>query len=524
MFERKKQPQTNDSLEQRLKPGLGGKLAAGALALWMAGCNATNYWRPPEDSQAYTQYRDVVNMDYDDLGTPDVETLQEVVNGLYGENLQNVQRVNLDYNTLSDQQIEEMGNALPEDERGTYRAMLQKINGMNRTLKSLFDNAGIQRYTLRVALDGNPSDGHANVDFEALEFTRDNVSREQYEQIVTQINQVISTLNDSTAGNGVTADERNYLGQHLGQHDEHADTFNEMMQYNARALADLRNLILMSADAQMHEGNLRAVDQNLERVSSIDRSLYNTEDMPEGYDHYAAGAQVLDQKVLPKSVEDVFIEDHPFRDSYDSNDGLRGAFDELRRNITDESRNAGEGTLHEIATNYGFKMLSIAQQAHQRGLINNQEFISANRYIMSEIADAVDDGAWETRGGNFNVWTDVILPILPISGIVNMGLSARRAFSPDDYEPASNGREGLVQLIEDGAFQRLGYGTGTNFKGSTGPAQLRFWIGAGTTALYAAGGILYGAGVFDSGGGNGGANGGANGGGGGGINGGGGFR
>ncbi len=483
MFDHKETPsQPDDSLEQITTKNSGGMTRRAAIVglLGLAGCGAPGF-------------RDLLDRD-----KPHAKEMENHEFGGSAEDFskQNIQEiikaVKLDpYETPAVLKTAVKNNFRASGDEDVYKAF-SELELQNQYLTDLFNSAKIRRYALKSV--------KRNVDYDGLE---------QYAKLsqrdVEKLEKVLGDLNVSLRR--LENPKRQKLDKMFGKNKQ----FQEMAKYNKASLESLNKLLISAADMDTLEGNLtRVVDSNA-YSSEIQKSLTGLDQSDEDK---GRGKKLLDKLLDDYEFGQIVSPDTDVADAYSDkgNSKVREVYDDLLSKIAKEAKSwDGEESLHTVCNDHLGKMLEITKEAYVHGKFGkvgksatlaeraqaNEYFQAVNRTVTKQALDEVRDNLNTERG--LSILYDVGLPILPGYGLVSALINANRALSKDDCEPeAEDPVAAHAELLRKGKNIKYGFATRDFIAGTNYTAQVRFYSGTLSTALYIGGLFLWNASRKDS--------------------------
>ena len=476
MFDHKEtpsQPEDSDSLEQITKKNSGGMTRRAAIVglLGLAGCGAPGF-------------RDLLDRD-----KPHAKEMEQYELGGSAEDFskQNIQEiikaVKLDpYETPAVLKTAVKNNFRASGDEDVYKAF-SELELQNQYLTDLFNSAKIRRYALKSV--------KRNVDYEGLEQYAKLSQRdvEKLEKVLGDLNVSLRRLENS---------KRQKLDKMFGKNKQ----FQEMAKYNKASLESLNKLLISAADMDTLEGNLtRVVDSNA-CSSEIQKSLTGLDQSDEDK---GRGKKLLDKLLDDYKFGQIVSPDTDVADAYSDkgNSKVREVYDDLLSKIAKEAKSwDAEESLHTVCNDYLAKMLEITKEAYVRGKFGkgkeaNERFQAVNRVVTRDALYTVREKLNTERG--LNALYDIGLSILPGYSLVAAIFNARRALSKDDCEPdAQDPAAAHAELIRKGKHIKYGFATRDFIAGTNYTAQVRFYSGTLSTALYIGGLFLWNASRKDS--------------------------
>ncbi len=475
MFDHKETPSSDDSLERITTRNSGGMTRRAAIAglLGLAGCAAPGF-------------RDILDRD-----KPHAREMENHEFGGSAEDFskQNIQEIikatKLDlYETPTALKTAVKNNFRASGDEEVYKAF-SEIEQQNQYLTDLFNSAKIRRYALKSV--------KRNVDYDGLE---------QYAKLsqrdIEKLEKVLGDLNVSLRR--LDNPKRQKLDKIFGRNKQ----FQEMSKYNKESLEALNKLFISAADMDTLEGNLKRVVDSNAYSSDIQKSLTGLDQSDEDK---GRGKKLLDKLLDDHEFGQIVSPDTDVADAYSDkgNSKVRVVYDDLLAKIAKEAKSwDAEESLHTVCNDYLGKMLEITKEAYVRGKFGkvgksatnaeraqaNEYFQAVNRVVTKQALDEVRDNLNTERG--LGLLYDVGLPILPGYGLVSALVNARRALSTDDCEPSEQDPAAAhAELLRKGKNIKYGFATRDFIAGTNYTAQVRFYSGSISTALYIGGLFLW---------------------------------
>lgn len=229
-----------------------------------------------------------------------------------------------------------------------------------------------------------------------------------------------------------------------------------MLKWNTEMLEGTAQLAIARADINHPEFYLNVINESELLAGAIRKSTIGT-------DVYANGEKAW-QKIMNDSVGGtggIIDPASPVGSAYSDlgNKKISDLYDAIKANIRKEAASYGRHSKHEIGQKHYFHAKSILDQAHAINALTDEEVAAAEKYFTADIANTVGGSLPEEPSVGI---LERLASILPVYQFYVAYRSAGPAFSKDTATADS-----IAQLLEDGAVQRYGAGTGSNFKGST---------------------------------------------------------
>ncbi len=467
------QSQEDDSLENitnKAQPTMPRRaFLAGGLAL-IAGCAAPGF-------------RDIKDRDKPFAKEMETHELGSSAEDFSKQNIQEIiKAVKLDpYETPATLKTAVKNNFRATGDEEVYKAF-SELEQQNQYLTDLFNSAKIRRYALQSV--------KRNADYEGLE---------QYAKLsprdVDKLEKVLGDMNVSLRR--LEHSKRQKLDKMFGKNKQ----FQEMSKYNKESLEVLNKLFISAADIDTLEGNLKRVVDSNAYSSDIQKSLTGLDQSDEDK---GRGKKLLDKLLDEHEFGKIVSPDSDVGDAYsDKGDSkVRVVYDHLLGKIAKEAKSwDAEESLHTVCNDYLGKMLEITKEAYVRGKFRdpadlknkfkeNENFQAVNRVVTKQALDEVRDNLNKERG--LGLLYDIGLPILPGYGLVSALVNARRALSIDDCAPdAEDPAAAHAELLRKGKNIKYGFATRDFIAGTNYTAQVRFYSGTISTALYIGGIFLW---------------------------------
>ncbi len=243
-------------------------------------------------------------------------------------------------------------------------------------------------------------------------------------------------------------------------------------EVDGKMIGGIAQLAIARSDINHHEFFLSTINESELLAGAIRKSTT-------GADVYANGEKAW-QKIMNDPVGGtggIIDQASPVGEAYGDfgNKKISELYEAIKVNLRKEAAAYGRHSKHEIGQKHYFHAKSILDQAHAINALTDEEVAAAEKYITADLASTVNGNLPDEPSVGIceRLWS-----IFPLWQFYVAYRSAGPAFSKDTATPDS-----IVQLLEDGAVQRYGAGTGSNVKGSTADDIWDFALSTGSIVV-----------------------------------------
>jgi len=364
----------------------------------LTGCNASNYREiRKEEVPFHEQY---MNWEYGTASTKDIAKKVLESRPASSATLPTLSK------EFTDLVNKECPTSTPEG-----AAYVQLMN-QNTAIAELLDSAKLRRVILH--------DAAKNADFEAFE---------QYGEANVE-NLTAALKNFDSLIDQPSYEMRQTLVEKLASNSD----FEKILLFNEENLAALKQIYTAISDIDVIEGRWNPVYDASNSAAKITKALT-------GQDQYAQGKETLDKIFSVKIKECGFSQKSGFMGEFEGEEMTVGeAYNKLIKEIDKEVESWDDESLHTISNGPAAKMLEMVKETymHQKdGKMTNEQFQSAIRYVIRDIATKELNGERVSRitvpERGFNLFRDVVFPIVPGYSIYAMLANGRAALSQEKY-------------------------------------------------------------------------------------------
>ncbi len=417
--------ESRSTLESILK---AGRFLVGAATLAIAGgCTASGHYEATPEARARVR-RVVEQQDYK-------ASLEDVSKKNFSAEALDPKNAPGSYNTPEalDKAVDDAAKNGVFAATGSEVATYNSIKEQNKLLNELVKTANVRRTVV--------TDMKKNVEYDALAY--EPISKSELLSIDYNLRKLRTEVEKASYAG------RQSLQTKLAGNKE----LQEMLKWNAEMLEGIAQLAIARADINQHEFYLNVINENEMLAGAIRKSTT-------GADVYADGEKAW-KKLANEFVKDVVDPESPVAQEYPKMGRMKVSdlYEAIKGKIREEAADFGRHSKHTIGQFHYFHAKSILDQAHAINALTDAEVASAEKYLTADIANTVGSNIPDEVSPNV---LERLASMLPIWQFYVAFRSAGTAFSKDSAYAAN-----LVQMLEDGAVQRYGAGTGKNFKGST---------------------------------------------------------
>ncbi|MEM3154390.1 MAG: hypothetical protein QW165_02355 [Candidatus Woesearchaeota archaeon] len=437
---------TKQSLESAMSNFLRKVAAPVAMAAGLAGCfNASGYYEATPEARARVR-RVVEQQDYK-------ATLEDVAKNHFSrEAIETPICAEYVLPAVLDAAVDTAAKNGIFAATGPEVATYNSIKEQNKILNELVKSAGVRRTIV--------TDLQKNVQYDAVAFEQPSKSE------IMQIEYNLRRLR--TEVEKAPHEGRKALAEKLASNKD----MQAMLKWNADALAAIAQLAIARADINHHEFYFNTIAENQLLAGAIHKSLT-------GIDIYTAGENVWQKKIANENVKDIIDPESPVGREYSNfgNKKVSELYTAIKDKIREEAADFGRHSKHTIGQFHYFHAKSILDQAHALNVLTDEELAAAEKYLTRDIASIINGNLPDEPSVSV---LEHLASLLPVWQFYVAYRSAGPALSKDTAHYLA-----AAKILEDGAVQRYGAGTGYNRKGSTSADIVDLVLSTGSIAVEA---------------------------------------